>query len=166
MYIDGCLFLQDQVKRSLDIDMALDITEGAVRTERSNNGQFDITYGSGQSTGVGDPDDDYLINIVREFMSAGTRLWRGDPAMDLNPTLQEDLETRALTQSRELDPIKRQAMVWELEEMLTHDSIYESPMAWTTIFPAYTKAMRGWSQFDFGSQAKWTMWERVWLNDE
>lgn len=159
MYIDGCLFLQDQVKKNLGMQMTLDIGEGAVNSEKYKAGNYQMKYGSAQETSVGDPDDHYYEEIIYEYLSTSDK-YAYTAVLDTPEYVK--LQADIVAQSAELDPVKRQQMNYQLE-LDQLELSYAMPYAWTIIFPGWTKAVRGWNQFDFGSQSKWTQWERVWL---
>jgi ABC-type transport system substrate-binding protein len=161
IYIDGCLFLQDQFKRNLDVDVTVAAVEGAVQTERGLAEQYDMHYGSKQTTNVGDPDDWYMLHLVPEFES-----WYYKATGALNgpdAELAQRLETMVLEQSRELDVAKRVEMVHDIERILATEAFFMIPFPWTYIFPAWSNSVRGWTLDAFPSQVKWSQWERTWL---
>ena len=161
MYIDGCLFFQDQMKRNLNIDVVADIVEGAVQTERYNAEQYDMHYGSKQYTAVGDPDDWYLRSLVPEFES---NYYKATGAFEVMPELAAKLEDMVRQQSAELDVAKRIEIVHEIERILATEAYFEISYPWTIIFPAWSKQVRGWTLGPFPSQVKWSQFERMWVN--
>ena len=68
---DGCLFVIDQLNKSLGISVSLDSVEGAVQTEKRKSLNFDMVIGSSLYTEVSDPDDIYPSKFISEYMSSG-----------------------------------------------------------------------------------------------
>ncbi|MEE9262333.1 MAG: ABC transporter substrate-binding protein [Dehalococcoidia bacterium] len=161
IYIDGCLFFQDQMKRNLNIDVVSDIVEGAVQTERYNAENYDMHYGSKVTTNVGDPDDFYMLHLVPEFES---NYYKATGAFNVMPELAAELEQMVRAQSAELDVARRRDMVQEIERKLATEAFFSIPFPWTFIFPAWSKEVKGWTLGPFPSQIKWAQWERTWLS--
>ena len=162
IYIDGCLFVQDQFKKNLGIEVSVAAVEGAVQNERGLAGQYDMHYGSKVRTNVADPDDFYMIHLVPDTYSwyYEARGSMGGPDAELA----RELEQLVIAQSKELDVAKRVEMVHNIERKLATEAFFSIPFPWTFIFPAWRTSVRGWTLDAFPSQVKWTQWERTWLN--
>jgi ABC-type transport system substrate-binding protein len=162
IYIDGCLFLKDQLKKNIGVDVNMEVVESAVQTERGLGEQYDSHYGSKVTTVVGDPDDYYMLSLVPEFESW---YYKATGARQAEPAgLAEELEQMVLAQSKELDVVKRQQMVHEIERKLATEAFYFIPFPWSNVFPAWSTEVKGWQLGPFPSQVKWAQWERVWLD--
>lgn len=161
IYIDGCLFFQDQMKKNVNIDVTADFVESAVQSERGAAEQYDVHYGSKVTTNVGDPDDYYMLSAVPEFESW---YYKNTGAFNVESDLAVELEAMVRAQSKELDVAKRREMVWEIERKLATEAFFQIPFPWTFIFPAWSKDVRGWTLGPFPSQIKWAQWERTWLS--
>ncbi|MCH7800486.1 MAG: ABC transporter substrate-binding protein [Chloroflexi bacterium] len=161
IYIDGCLFFQDQMKKNVNIEVTGDFVESAVQSERGIAEQYDVHYGSKVTTNVGDPDDYYMISAVPEFESW---YYKNTGAFNVESDLAVELEAMVRAQSKELDVAKRRDMVWEIERKLATEAFFQIPFPWTFIFPAWSKDVRGWTLGPFPSQIKWAQWERTWLS--
>jgi ABC-type transport system substrate-binding protein len=162
--IDGCLFVMDQLKRHLNMEVTLDSVESAVSTQRQETLNYDMTIGSSLYTEVRDPDDVYPTRFDREFVTANTGL-RVDGYEDNSPEVFGRVLSLTKDQSLELDPVKRQAMVWELERTLSSELNAYLILGWTNIFPGWGTNVKGYTSSNHYSQLKWAMWERVWLAD-
>lgn len=160
MYIDGCLFVKDQWKKNLGIEVVMDVVESAVERERYLSENYDMHYGSKQVTDWGDPDNFYMQMLVRETAS---KYYQNTGSFDRDPQLAEELERMALQQSRELDPAKRREIVHTIERKLATEAYWNIPFPWSMIFPAWSKDVRGWNMGPFPSQTKDSQWELVWL---
>ncbi len=160
MYVDGCTFLKDQLKKNMGIEVAIDAVEALVSTQRSEAGQYDLSYGSTSYTNVGDPDDWYVRQFVPEFQA---RSVKAQAAITAAPDQAKALERMVLAQSKELDPEKRVKLVHEIERKLATEYFFNLPIGWTNIFPAWSKNFKGWTMYSFPSQSKDAQWERAWL---
>ena len=159
IYLDGCLFIKDQLARNVGVEVTIDSVESAVQTERYIAENYDTHYGSKVTTVVGDPDDYYMISLVPEFESKYYQVTGAEPA-----GLAAELEAMARAQSKELDVLKRQQMVYEIERKLATEAFYLIPFPWSNVFPAWRTSVKGWTLGPFPSQVKWAQWERVWLD--
>ena len=162
--IDGCLFVMDQLKRSLGMEVTLDSVESAVSTQRQETLNYDMTIGSSLYTEVRDPDDVYPTRFDREFVTANTGL-RVDGYEDNSAEVYGRVLSLTRGQSVELDPLKRRDMVWELERTLSSELNAYLILGWTNIFPGWGTNVMGYTSSNHYSQLKWAMWERVWLAD-
>lgn len=160
IYIDGCLYFQDQMKKNVNIDVEGDFVESAVQGTRGRGEEYDIHYGSKVTTNVGDPDDFYMLSLVPEFESW---YYKATGAFNVENALATELEAAVRAQSKELDVAKRRDMVHEIERKLATEAFFAIPYPWTFIFPAWSKDVRGWTLGPFPSQIKWSQWERTWL---
>jgi peptide/nickel transport system substrate-binding protein len=160
IYIDGCLFFQDQMKKNVNVEVTSDFVESAVQGERGRAEQYDVHYGSKVTTNVGDPDDYYMLSAVPEFESW---YYKNTGAFNSSSAMATELEAMVRAQSSELDVAKRRDMVWEIERKLATEAFFQIPYPWTFIFPAWSKQVRGWTLGPFPSQIKWAQFERTWL---
>ena len=160
MYIDGCTYLKDQLKKNLDIQVAIDACEGVVCTEKADRADYDMYYGSRAYTDFGDPDNWYIRTLVPEFYLNANK---AQGAMKAEPELAKELERLTLAQSRELNQEKRVKLVHEIERKLSTEAFFDLPFPWTNFFPAWSKDLRGWTLYPFPSQVKDAQWERAWL---
>ena len=161
IYIDGCLFLKDQLKKNVNVEVVMDVVESAVQTERYLAENYDTHYGSKVTTVVADADDYYMLSLVPEFESAYYQATGAEIAQPAG--LAAKLEAMVIAQSKELDTVKRQQMVWEIERILATEAFYLMPFPWSNVFPAWSVDVKGWTLGPFPSQVKWAMWERAWL---
>ena len=161
---DGCLFVIDQLKKSVGMNVSLESVESAVSSERTKSLNFDMTIGSSLYTEVRDPDDVYPTRFVPEYMSS-TSVPLSEGWIENTPDLHAHIVDQADKISKELDPVARQAMVWALEKKLAHEVNAYLILGWTNIFPAWGSQVGGWTSSNHYSQLKWAMWERVWLNE-
>ena len=161
---DGCLFVIDQLNKSLGISVSLDSVEGAVQTEKRKSLNFDMVIGSSLYTEVSDPDDIYPSKFISEYMSSG---YDGvhDGWTENTPETHAHIVAEANKISTELDPAKRRDMVWALEKKLSEDMNAYLILGWTNIFPGWGSQVGGYTSSNHYSQLKWSIWERVWLKE-
>ena len=164
IFIDGCVYFKDQLAKHLDIELNVDVVETAVQRERGQTGHgeppdYDVHYGSKARTDVADPSDFYNIFLVPE-----TESWyhRGTGRFQVDAERAQRLWDMSIAQAVELDPVKRQEIVHEIEREVIQ-AAYMIPMPWSIIWPAWHKDVRGWRMFNHPSQIKWSGWERMWL---
>ncbi len=164
IFIDGCVYFQDQLKKNLDIELTVDVVEESVQRERGQTGHgvppdYDVHYGSKARTDVADPSDFYNIFLVPD-----TESWyhRGTGRFQADAENAQKLYDLSMAQAVELDPAKRRDIVHEIER-LSIDTMYMVPMPWSIIWPAWHTDVRGWRMFNHPSQIKWSGWERTWL---
>ena len=161
---DGCLFVIDQLKKNLGWTVTADFVEPAVSTERSNTGNFDIYCGSVVSTAIGDPDDYLPWSLVEDLAYISTKLQIQGLKAEL-PEVMDWMEKNVLEQSRELDPVKRQQLVWDIQDRVVNELVQVTTLGWTNIFPAWRKELKGFKGYDLYSYTKSVMNERMWLAD-
>ena len=68
--IDACLFVIDNLKKNLGMEVISDFNESAVNSDRITSGNFDFSISSATQSTIGDPDDDLYSNYILEFVSA------------------------------------------------------------------------------------------------
>jgi len=163
--IDGCLFVIDQLKKAVGMNVSLDSVESAVGSERTKSLNFDMTIGSSLYTEVRDPDDVYPTRFIPETMSS-TSVPLSEGWIENTPDMHAHIADQSDKIAKELDPVARQALVWALEKKLAHEMNAYLILGWTNIFPAWGSQVGGWTSSNHYSQLKWAMWERVWLNDK
>ncbi len=164
IFVDGCLWFKDQLKKNLDIELNVDVVEVSVQRDRGQTDHgvppdYDVHYGSKARTDVADPSDFYNIFLVPDAES-----WyhRGTGRFQVDAERAQRLLDLADAQAVELDPEKRREIVHEIErESIT--AAYMIPMPWSIIWPAWHNDVRGWRMFNHPSQIKWSGWERMWL---
>ena len=161
---DGCLFVMDQLGKHLNWEVTAAFVEPAVSTERSNAGNFDIYCGSVVSTAIGDPDDYLPWNLVEDLGYISTTL-QIQALKGLHPELMDWMETATLEQSRELDPVKRQQSVWEIQDRAINELMPITTLGWTNIFPSWRKELKGFKGYDLYSYTKSAANERIWIAD-
>ncbi|HAE32816.1 MAG: ABC transporter substrate-binding protein [SAR202 cluster bacterium] len=161
IYIDGCEYFQDQMKRNLGVDVTISSVESAVQGDRGRGAQYDVHYGSKVRTNVADPDDFYMIHLIKERESW---YYRGTGREEAEPELTAQLVELVEKQSRELDVAKRVEIVHEIERILATEAMFSIPYPWTYIFPAWSTEIKGWTLYPHPSQNKWAQWERMWLD--
>ena len=164
IFVDGCLWFKDQLKKNLDIELYIDQVETAVQRDRGQTAhgvppEYDVHYGSKARTDVADPSDFYNIFLVPDAES-----WyhRGTGRFQVDAERAQRLLEMANAQAVELDPVKRREIVHEIERE-SIKAAYMIPMPWSIIWPAWHKDVRGWRMFNHPSQIKWSGWERMWL---
>jgi peptide/nickel transport system substrate-binding protein len=161
---DGCLFVMDQLGKHLNWEVTAAFVEPAVSTERSNAGNFDIYCGSVVSTAIGDPDDYLPWNLVEDLGYISTTL-QIQALKGLHPELMDWMETATLEQSRELDPVKRQEVVWEIQRRAANELTQITTLGWTNIFPSWRRELKGFKGYDLYSYTKSVANERMWIAD-
>ena len=161
---DGCLFVIDQLKRNLNWSVKADFVDSAVVTDRSNAGTFDIYCGSVVSTAIGDPDDYLPWNLVEELGYISTKNQISGLKAEL-PEVMDWMETNVVEQSRELDPVKRQEVVWEIQRRAANELVQITTLGWTNIFPSWRRDLKGFKGYDLYSYTKSVANERMWIVD-
>jgi peptide/nickel transport system substrate-binding protein len=156
----GCLFFKDQAKKQVNMDITLDLGEGAVFAERRNRGDYEMRFGWPANTNVGDPDDWFYQKVVVDTAYSSYKMALEGVS---DTQAHKDIEAAIWAQSEVLDPVTRRDMVREIERELTTESAYFLMFGWDRIMPAWRSEFKGWNMFEFPSQAKWTGWERAWL---
>ena len=161
--IDACLYLIDTLKKSLGMEVSSDFMESAARTEITTQGNFDFTVGSWTSSPTGDPDFD-LLKYMPENFSATTKAMQQARLSEL-PEVYAELREMILTQSAELDPVKRRGLVREIDRKILDEVSAYVVVGWSLIFPGWRVELKGWRGYDLYSNTKYIMHERMWLAD-
>ncbi len=161
MYLDGCEYFQDQMAKNLDVEVTIASVESAVQSTRGKDADYDSHYGSKVTTNVGDPDDFYLLHLVKERESW---YYRGTGREIADPELAAKMEALALAQGSELDVAKRVELVHDIERLLATEVMYAIPFPWSYVFPGWSNEVKGWQLYPHPSQNKWAQWERMWLD--
>ena len=122
---------------------------------------------------MGDDDPDMtLVRLAKEEEGVGVTEFTGWTFVnkdwwaftsDDQAGMAEKLEAMVRAQSKELDVVKRQAMVHDIERILATETFYLIPFPWSNVFPAWSSNVKGWNLGPFPSQVKWSQWERMWL---
>ena len=160
--VDACLFIMDNLKKNLGMEISSDFGEGAVLTALNTSGIFDLSSGSAVDTRTGDPDQTLFKNYVPEFTSvfylAGLEArWAEEPEV------MADLEAMIHAQARELDPLKRKDLIRQID-LKTLDQVNQYiVVGWPMIFPGWRVELKGWKGYDLYSDTKFVMHERMWL---
>ena len=102
--VDACLFIMDNLKKNLGMEISSDFGEGAVLTARAQSGNFDFDSGSAVDTRTGDPDQTLFKNYVPEFTSA-SYITSLEMRFEEQPEVMADVEAMVRAQARELDPL-------------------------------------------------------------
>ena len=103
----------DESKLGVEVTIAIVGTD--VQSTRGQDADYDIHYGSKVRTNVADPDDFYMIHLVKDKESW---YYRGTGRETADPELAARLEKLALEQSSELDVAKRVELVHDIERIL------------------------------------------------
>ena len=75
--IDACLYIIDNLKKNLGMEIESDFMERAARDDIASSGNFDFTISSYVSATIGDPDDNLFNNYLLDLVSATSRTsWR------------------------------------------------------------------------------------------
>ena len=149
-YEDLCLFTGDQLAK-LGMKSKQDIVETAVAYDRMNKRDFDLTpWGHGVS--LDDPDalwqEFYIKGAPRNYSELST----------------PEIEAAFLKQSVELDPVKRKALVADLQKV-SLPALGKSIYYWSTAQSLYYKSVQGWVQHVSGGGGYNNMkYQDIWLN--
>ena len=162
--IDSCLFVIDNLKKNLGMEVASDFNETAANSERITSGNFDFSISSATSSLIGDPDDDLYSNYIQKFVSASS-VKHMSARWAEQPEVMAEVEAMIRAQSAELDPVKRKEMVRELDLKILNDVSQFVVLGWSLIFPGWRVELKGWRGYDLYSYTKYVMHERMWLAD-
>ena len=162
--IDACLYVIDSLKKNLGMEVSSDFMESAARTEIVTTGNFDFTISSATSSTIGDPDDDLYNNYVLDFVAASSKAFMKARWAE-QPEVMQQVEDMIRGQSAELDPVKRKALVAELDQKLLNDVSQYVLVGWSLIFPGWRVELKGWKGYDLYSNTKYVMHERMWIAD-
>ena len=160
--IDACLYIIDNLKKNLDMEVDSQFGEQAALTPITDSGNFDFRISSYNSSTIGDPDDDLYSNYVPEYISASSRAMM-DARWEEQPEIMADVEAMIRGQSAELDPIKRKELVRELDMKIMNDVSQFVVVGWSLIFPGWRVELKGWKGYDLYSYTKYAMHERMWI---
>ena len=161
--IDACLYLIDNLKKSLGMDVGSDFMEQAARTDILTGGNFDMTISSYTSSPTGDADYD-LYKYLPENFAASTKAMSESRWEEL-PEVLGELSGKIRAQSAELDPMKRRELVREIDQKLLDEVSAYVVVGWSLIFPGWRTELKGWRGYDLYSNTKYVMNERMWLAD-
>ena len=160
--VDACLFIMDNLKKNLGMEISSDFGEGAVLTALNTSGTFDLSSGSAVDTRTGDPDQTLFKNYVPEFSSV-FYLAGLDARWAEEPEVMADVEAMVHAQARELDPLKRKDLIRQID-LKTLDQVNQYiVVGWPMIFPGWRVELKGWKGYDLYSDTKFVMHERMWL---
>ena len=137
--------------------------EQAARTDILTTGNFDLTISSYTSSPTGDPDYD-LYKYLPENFSASTKAMSESRWEEL-PEVLGELDTKIRAQSAELDPMKRQALVREIDQQILDEVSAYVVVGWSLIFPGWRTELKGWKGYDLYSNTKYVMHERMWIDN-
>jgi ABC-type transport system substrate-binding protein len=161
-YIDVCLFLADQFKRSLDIDVNLQAMEVAVLDDFSETCNYDFT---GQTAGSTEGDPDFRLarfsNAFTHNLGARCHL---DGMMESEPELQAQIEKLIAQQTIELDTAKRYATVREIDKLVTLEMVNSIPLGWLNLYYGTTMNLGGYTLVGFPKDT-YSVFERTWIKD-
>ena len=142
---------QDQLKRTLNIDSTIRVTERALLKEEQQNGTFDIvldTYGHG----------------VSDISPRANLWWRTDGSQNFSGYSNPDFDALLDQIDVELDPDKRAELIAEAQSVLDQDP------PWYLI--GYTFHLPMWRDYVHGVGldnrlfTEWGRFETVWLDQE
>ena len=161
--IDACLFVIDNLKKSLGMEVGSDFMEAAARTDIVTTGNFDFTIGSYTSAIIGDPDDGFLKYLPENF-SATTKEMSEARWAEI-PEVMAEVDGMIRAQSAELDLLKRKDLVREIDQKILDEVSSYVVVGWSLIFPGWRVELKGWKGYDLYSNTKYVMHERMWLAD-
>ena len=162
--IDACLYVIDNLKKNLGMEISSDFMEGAARTDIMTTGNFDFTITSFVSSTIGDPDDDVYNNYIMDLVSVSAKKFM-EARWAEQPEVMQEVEDMIRAQSAELDPVKRKALVEEMDLKMLNDVSQYVVVGWSLIFPGWRTELKGWKGYDLYSNTKYIMHERMWLAD-
>ena len=162
--IDACLFVIDNLKKNLGMEVDSQFGETAAISPITDSGNFDFYISSFTSTVIGDPDDDLYSNYIPEFVAVSSKniveaRWAEQPEV------MQQVADMIVAQSAELDPVKRKAMVTELDLKILNEVSEYVLVGWSLIFPGWRVELKGWKGYDLYSYSKYVQNERMWLVD-
>ena len=161
--IDACLFVIDNLKKSLGMEVGSDFMEAAARTDIVTTGNFDFTISSYTSAIIGDPDDGFLKYLPENF-SATTKEMSEARWAEI-PEVMAEVDGMIRAQSAELDLLKRKDLVREIDQKILDEVSSYVVVGWSLIFPGWRVELKGWKGYDLYSNTKYVMHERMWLAD-
>ena len=162
--IDACLFVIDNLKKTLGMEVGSDFMESAARTDITTSGNFDFSISSATSSAIGDPDDDLYNNYIMDFVAASSKKFM-EARWAEQPEVMQQVEDMIRAQSAELDPVKRKALVAELDQKILNEVSQYVLVGWSLIFPGWRVELKGWRGYDLYSNTKYVMHERMWIAD-
>ena len=161
--IDACLFVIDNLKKSLGMEVGSDFMESAARTDITTTGNYDFTISSSTSSIIGDPDDGLLKYLPENFYSSSRVM--SEARWAEQPEVMAEVDTMIRAQSAELDPVRRKELVRELDLKILDEVSSYVVVGWSLIFPGWRVELKGWKGYDLYSNTKYVMHERMWLAD-
>ena len=160
--IDACLYIIDNLKKNLGMEIESDFMERAARDDIASSGNFDFTISSYVSATIGDPDDDLFNNYLLDLVSATSKNFM-EARWAEQPEVMQEVADMINVQSAELDPVKRKEMVAELDQKLMSEVSQYVVVGWSLIFPGWRTELKGWRGYDLYSNTKYIMHERMWI---
>ena len=160
--IDACLYIIDNLKKNLGMEIESDFMERAARDDIASSGNFDFTISSYVSATIGDPDDDLFNNYLLDLVSATSKNFM-EARWAEQPEVMQEVADMINVQSAELDPVKRKEMVAELDQKLMSEVSQYVVVGWSLIFPGWRTELKGWRGYDLYSNTKYIMHERLWI---
>ena len=160
--IDACLYIIDNLKKNLGMEIESDFMERAARDDIASSGNFDFTISSYVSATIGDPDDDLFNNYLLDLVSATSKNFM-EARWAEQPEVMQEVADMINAQSAELDPVKRKEMVAELDQKLMSEVSQYVVVGWSLIFPGWRTELKGWRGYDLYSNTKYVMNERLWI---
>ena len=160
--VDGCLYIVDQLKKNVDWEIGTDFSESAVLISKRERGGHDFNVWSDVSTSFLDPDDFFPSRYLDEFASATNKVMLRGLRAEM-PEVMADVESMTRAQGQELDPVKRLKIVQDLEWKLFTEVQGQLVIGWRNMFAGWVTELKGWKSYDYHSNTKWPMFERIWL---
>ena len=161
--IDACLFVIDNLKKNLGMEVISDFNEAAVNSDRISSGNFDFSISSATMATIGGTRTTTFTATT--FWSSSpppaNRVWRARWAEQ--PEVMAEVESMIRAQSRELDPLKRKELVREMDLKILNEVDQYIVVGWSLIFPGWRVELKGWKGYDLYSQTKYVQNERMWL---
>jgi ABC-type transport system substrate-binding protein len=163
---DMGLFVVDQVLRHLGITMTTQFVDSTATSDYTGVGNYMMSGGSSASTDTGDPDDYVWTAFHRDYVSRVA--WNGERTDAVGrafPVKYDHLEWLIEEQARELDLVKRRALVMELDELQSYELVLQVPVGSSYLFQGVSENIRGYVLVDFGTNI-WSFVERMWFAEE
>ncbi|MBF8266708.1 MAG: peptide transporter substrate-binding protein [Dehalococcoidia bacterium] len=160
-FMNYCLFLKDQVKKKLGIEITMQPLEQAVQTTYIDVCNFNVQGVNLQET-QGDPDDRLLrYSWLYPLSSSNKCMLEGMTAAE--PALQAEIQAMIEAQTGEMDRVKRAPMVRAIEKKLTQEMTFELSLGWILVFNGTTPDLKGYILTPTPAMMTLSVFERTWL---
>ena len=162
-YMDVCLFMIEQWRTTLGLDIKTSFLELSAWIQASQTCSYDLGVGwSSGTSSVQDPDWTLWRAFHSEANGAGQLCDRTFPGTEYQATIDKQLTDMLHT----LDPVKKRALAHQAERSLIVDSIPYSGIGWTMYNYGNAPEVRGHNWYNYGTYIYHVMPERMWLSDD